>query len=190
MFFSSCMSICFHAWHVLNSICSNTNLLFRRLNLDLVPRIDGEIIEGDSTSVVELYQIHVNSSKNITRKKQSTRNSKKHPVVTVEKRMSIYGTMSKRPPVSKAPTSHHLFISFKSFMCNIGEAATLLFALYDARTASYMRYVVVVNCCCLLLFIFWMHGSCKVTFTTLFIFLVKLNNIFNTFPNLPISFKQ
>lgn len=111
----------------------------------MVPRIDGEIIEGDSTSVVELYQIHVNSSKNVSRKNRSSRKTTPTVVPAVEKRMSIYGTMSKRPPVSKAPTSHHLFISFKSFMCNIGEASTLLFALYDAKTGNYMRLVILYD---------------------------------------------
>ena len=116
------------------------SLLFRKLNLDLVPRIDGETIEGDTTSVVELYQIHLDSSKRIARarpKSKSRPNSTSG--VNLEKRASIYGTLSKRPPVVKAPSSHHFFLAFKGFICNVGEASTLFFGLYDKSTGSYLR---------------------------------------------------
>ena len=110
--------------------------------MDLVPRIDGEIIEGDSASVVELYQVHLESSKRISRTKvKSKRNSSASGQHNQEKRMSIYGTLSKRPPPLKTPTSHHFFIAFKSFICNIGEAATLLFGLYDKSTGKYLRLI-------------------------------------------------
>lgn len=113
---------------------------FRKLNLDLVPRIDGEVIEGDTTSVVELFQVHLESSKRISRARAKTKSGV--PVApAAEKRMSIYGTLSKRPPALKTPSSHHLFMAFKSFMCNIGEAATLFFGLYDKTTGSYIRCV-------------------------------------------------
>ncbi|XP_066913124.1 dedicator of cytokinesis protein 3-like [Clytia hemisphaerica] len=118
----------------------------KKLNLDLVPRIDGEIIEGDSASVVELYQVHLESSKRISRSKaKSKRNSSASGQHNQEKRMSIYGTLSKRPPPLKTPTSHHFFIAFKSFICNIGEAATLLFGLYDKSTGKYLSEKFVVK---------------------------------------------
>ena len=106
--------------------------------MDLVPRMNGEIIDADETSVVELYQVHLESSRRISRKRQKMKSG--IPAgPSIDKRMSIYGTLSKRPPVAKTPTSHHLFMAFKSFICNIGDAATLLFGLYDSTRGSYLR---------------------------------------------------
>lgn len=38
-------------------------ILFRQLDLDLVPRIDGEQVDADACSLTQLYRVHADSSK-------------------------------------------------------------------------------------------------------------------------------
>jgi len=37
-------------------------LLFRKLGLDLVPRVDGEQVDADKHSICQLYRVHENSA--------------------------------------------------------------------------------------------------------------------------------
>ena len=97
-----------------------------KLHLDLVPRVDGEIVEADDTSVVELYKIHNSSEMTVKSRK-----------ISAIKSLSKYNTMKRVN--SRGPISNHLFMTFKAFMCNIGDASTLTFALYDAKNSSYIR---------------------------------------------------
>ncbi|XP_019619494.1 PREDICTED: dedicator of cytokinesis protein 3-like isoform X2 [Branchiostoma belcheri] len=82
----------------------------RKLGLDLVPRIDGEVVDVDRTSAVQLYQVHLRSQ-------QDTQNS------------SSRGTVRKS---KKKVLSHHLYFILKNFACNVGEDTDIFFSLYDA----------------------------------------------------------
>ena len=103
--------------------------------MDLIPRIEGEVIDSDSTSVTELYFLHVKSAEIIIemQSSQMSMSSRNLPKLSTAKRISHSGP---------GTLATHMFITFKSLMCNISDAASLMFGLYDPTTNSYIRYVV------------------------------------------------
>ncbi|XP_037792049.1 dedicator of cytokinesis protein 4-like [Penaeus monodon] len=86
----------------------------RKLGLDLVPRVDGEMVDPDCVSVVELHQVHV----------QSAEASQTHT--------QGLGTLGKRKERRKI-LSHHLFFCMRDFSYYLGEDAEVFFSLYDAQ---------------------------------------------------------
>ncbi|XP_042868283.1 dedicator of cytokinesis protein 3-like isoform X2 [Penaeus japonicus] len=86
----------------------------RKLGLDLVPRVDGEMVDPDCVSVVELHQVHV----------QSAEASQTHT--------QCLGTLGKRKERRKI-LSHHLFFCMRDFSYYLGEDAEVFFSLYDAQ---------------------------------------------------------
>ena len=47
----------FHFYSVVMLTGYHTKLFFSKMGLDLIPRVDGEVVDADSTSVVELYKV-------------------------------------------------------------------------------------------------------------------------------------
>ncbi|KAK4293650.1 hypothetical protein Pmani_033668 [Petrolisthes manimaculis] len=86
----------------------------RKLGLDLVPRVDGEMVDPDAVSVVELHQVHV----------QSAEASQAHS--------QGLGTLAKKKERRKA-LSHHLFFCMRDFSYHLGEDVEVFFSLYDAN---------------------------------------------------------
>jgi len=97
-----------------------------KLGLDLVPRLDGDIVDADRLSIVELYNVHVDSTEN---SKSVSRNDSGG-------RASIH-SLSRRGP-------RHLLMKVKNFKVNVGEESVVFFALYDSKESEYIseRYMV------------------------------------------------
>ncbi|XP_076035833.1 dedicator of cytokinesis protein 3-like isoform X2 [Oratosquilla oratoria] len=91
----------------------------RKLGLDLVPRIEGEMVDPDRMSVVELHQVHV----------QSAETSKGHSSST--------GTLGKKREKRKI-LSHHLFFCMRAFSYHLGEDTEIFFSLYDAKQSRFI----------------------------------------------------
>ncbi|XP_071543136.1 dedicator of cytokinesis protein 3 isoform X3 [Panulirus ornatus] len=91
----------------------------RKLGLDLVPRVDGEMVDPDAVSVVELHQVHV----------QSAEASQAHP--------QGLGTLAKKKERRKV-LSHHLFFCMRDFSYHLGEDAEVYFSLYDAQKGKFI----------------------------------------------------
>ncbi|XP_064077312.1 dedicator of cytokinesis protein 3-like isoform X2 [Macrobrachium nipponense] len=91
----------------------------RRLGLDLVPRVDGEMVDPDAVSVVELYRVHVLSAE------------------TSQGHIQGLGTLAKKKDRRKAQ-SHHLFFCMRDFSYHLGEDAEVFFSLYDACKGKFI----------------------------------------------------
>ncbi|XP_066902048.1 dedicator of cytokinesis protein 3 isoform X2 [Halyomorpha halys] len=98
----------------------------RKLGLDLVPRIGGEMVDPCSVSVIELYQVHVQSSEN-------SLNS------------SSRGTLKRRE--DKRTLSHHLYLCMRDFGHNVGETTEVYLSLYDAKKSKFIseRFLVKIS---------------------------------------------
>ncbi|XP_011679069.1 dedicator of cytokinesis protein 4 isoform X5 [Strongylocentrotus purpuratus] len=92
-----------------------------RLELDLVPSVDGEIIDSNQCSLVELHQVHLRSA-------QETKIS----ALTTEPLEAF---------------AHHLHLQLVNFGIHTGEAAEAFFALYDAKEGTFIteRYLAKFN---------------------------------------------
>ncbi|KAG8186361.1 hypothetical protein JTE90_026781 [Oedothorax gibbosus] len=87
----------------------------RQLGLDLVPRINNEVVDPDSLSPIALHQVHVRSSENVAG-------------------LLSRGT-TKRREVKLSP-NHHLYFSMRDFSCSLGEDMEIFFFLYDAQASE------------------------------------------------------
>lgn len=98
----------------------------RKLGLDLVPRVDNEMVDGESISVVDLYKVHLQSS-------ESTQNS------------SARGTTKRKEP--KKALTHHLYFCMRDFGYNVGEDTEVYFSLFDAKEAKFIseRFLVKIS---------------------------------------------
>ncbi|XP_056005673.1 dedicator of cytokinesis protein 1-like isoform X3 [Ostrea edulis] len=95
------------------------------LGLDLVVRDEqGNILNPDDTSVIELYKQHETASDRI-RMEQNT--------VSKDRDSSITG-----------PQTFNLFVQLRNFVCRIGEDADILMSLYDAKFSKFIseNYIV------------------------------------------------
>ncbi|XP_052779657.1 dedicator of cytokinesis protein 4-like isoform X2 [Mya arenaria] len=92
-----------------------------KLGMDLVPRINGEQVDVDRTSIVQLYRVHVNSAeiaqddKPKSRARKSTKSSKGETIAEL------------------GNISHHLLVSFKNFGCNVGDPTETMLSLYQYK---------------------------------------------------------
>ncbi|KAK6638497.1 hypothetical protein RUM43_006764 [Polyplax serrata] len=86
----------------------------RKLGLDLVPRRDAEMVDPSKMSVVELYDVHV----------QSFENSK--------------SALQKEQKPGKKILTHHLYMCVKTFGYNVGEEAEIYLALYDSEAGKFL----------------------------------------------------
>ncbi|XP_072492852.1 dedicator of cytokinesis protein 5 isoform X1 [Notamacropus eugenii] len=98
----------------------------RMLGLDLVVRDDnGNILDPDETSTIALFRAHETASQRIEERIQE----EKSILQNLDLRgQSIFNTMH----------TYCLYINFKNFVCNIGEDAELLMALYDPDQSRFI----------------------------------------------------
>ncbi|XP_076362645.1 dedicator of cytokinesis protein 3-like isoform X4 [Tachypleus tridentatus] len=95
----------------------------RQLGLDLVPRIDSEVVDPETLSPVELYHVHLQSSENVS---------------------GLLGRGTNKKKKSKFAQTHHLFMHMRDFGYSVGEDVEIYFSLYDAQQAEFIseRYLV------------------------------------------------
>ncbi|XP_050737687.1 dedicator of cytokinesis protein 3-like isoform X2 [Eriocheir sinensis] len=91
----------------------------RKLGLDLVPRVEGEMVDPDTVSVVELHRVHA----------QSAEASQAHS--------QGLGTLAKKKEKRKV-LSHHLFFCMRDFSYHLGEDAEVFFSLYDSQKGKFI----------------------------------------------------
>ncbi|XP_036606025.1 dedicator of cytokinesis protein 5 [Trichosurus vulpecula] len=98
----------------------------RMLGLDLVVRDDnGNILDPDDTSTIALFRAHEVASQRIEERIQE----EKSILQNLDLRgQSIFNTMH----------TYCLYVNFKNFVCNIGEDAELLMALYDPDQSRFI----------------------------------------------------
>uniref|UniRef100_A0A4X2JQG6 Dedicator of cytokinesis 5 n=1 Tax=Vombatus ursinus TaxID=29139 RepID=A0A4X2JQG6_VOMUR len=98
----------------------------RMLGLDLVVRDDnGNILDPDETSTIALFRAHEVASQRIEERIQE----EKSILQNLDLRgQSIFNTMH----------TYCLYVNFKNFVCNIGEDAELLMALYDPDQSRFI----------------------------------------------------
>uniref|UniRef100_A0A663FHH1 Dedicator of cytokinesis 2 n=1 Tax=Aquila chrysaetos chrysaetos TaxID=223781 RepID=A0A663FHH1_AQUCH len=88
------------------------------LALDLVVRDEDEnILDPDRTSIISLFQAHKKAAQTITQRIQEE----------TSPQQSALGCSTRLA----ASPSHSLYLCMRNFVCNIGEEAQLLMALYD-----------------------------------------------------------
>ncbi|NXT41679.1 DOCK2 protein, partial [Pelecanoides urinatrix] len=88
------------------------------LALDLVVRDEDEnILDPDRTSIISLFQAHKKAAQTVTQRIQEETNPQR----------SALGCSARLA----ASPSHSLYLCVRNFVCNIGEEAQLLMALYD-----------------------------------------------------------
>uniref|UniRef100_A0A8C2T3V7 Dedicator of cytokinesis protein 2-like n=1 Tax=Coturnix japonica TaxID=93934 RepID=A0A8C2T3V7_COTJA len=86
------------------------------LALDLVVRDEDEnILDPDRTSIISLFQAHLRAARTVTQRIQEE---------TVRHQPGCSSRLAASP-------SHSLYLCVRNFVCNIGEEAQLLMALYD-----------------------------------------------------------
>ncbi|XP_071960816.1 dedicator of cytokinesis protein 3-like isoform X2 [Antedon mediterranea] len=104
-----------------------------QLELDLVPRIGGEMVAGDACNIYQLYKIHLRSSED-TKYMSSSSNNKSTKGTALEGTQTIL--------------SHHIYFNMKNFGCALaGEEADVYFTLYNASNQTYFseRYLAKIN---------------------------------------------
>ncbi|EEC03304.1 dock-1, putative, partial [Ixodes scapularis] len=88
------------------------------LDLDLVVRLSGNILNPDVTSTIDLYRAHLEAAQRI-------------------KQMSSAQSDMGSPKTSSR-YCHNLFVVLKNFVCRIGDDADLLMTLYDAKEQKFI----------------------------------------------------
>ncbi|XP_076363419.1 dedicator of cytokinesis protein 3-like isoform X2 [Tachypleus tridentatus] len=89
----------------------------RQLGLDLVPRVDGEMVDTETLSPVELYEVHLQSSENVSGPLGRGTNKKKE---------------------SKRALTHHIFMHLRDFGYYAGEDLEIYCSLYDTQQAEFI----------------------------------------------------
>ncbi|KAG8228173.1 hypothetical protein J437_LFUL014408 [Ladona fulva] len=85
----------------------------KMLDLDMVVRDEqGNILNPESTSAIQLYWQHEKATERIKR---------------------VTSGLTKKAPKSLTHYSHIFFVSVRNFVCKMGEDSELLMALYDAK---------------------------------------------------------
>ncbi|XP_037077735.1 dedicator of cytokinesis protein 3-like [Pollicipes pollicipes] len=100
----------------------------RRLGLDLVPRLDGCMVDPEAISVVALHRVHSQS-------------------LETSQGMSVRGTLRKRKTSRPTAHSHNLYASLREFGYVTGDDVELYFSLYDADKAKFVseRFLVLIS---------------------------------------------
>ncbi|XP_071804886.1 dedicator of cytokinesis protein 3-like isoform X1 [Asterias amurensis] len=116
-----------------------------RMGLDLIPSIDGKIIDTNTCSIVDLHQVHLQSV---------AQTAKVLPVVmdagwllAVKSAGIDISPPSQIRVEGMAAFAHHIHLQLKNFGCSIGEEAEAFFALYDAKESRFIseRYLAKFN---------------------------------------------
>ncbi|CAN8017065.1 unnamed protein product [Ixodes persulcatus] len=97
----------------------NRRGLLLLLDMDLVPRVECAVVDPDTLSPVELYQVHLESVDNIGGPAGST-------------------LRRREKAASRAAQSQQLYLAMRDFSYNPGENLELRFALYDAHEAQFL----------------------------------------------------
>uniref|UniRef100_H3BAQ7 Dedicator of cytokinesis 5 n=1 Tax=Latimeria chalumnae TaxID=7897 RepID=H3BAQ7_LATCH len=96
------------------------------LGLDLVVRDDnGNVLNPEQTSIINLFRAHETASKGIDEKIQEEK-SRLHSLDL--RQQAIFNTIH----------TYSLYINLKNFVCNIGEDAELLMSLYDPNQSAFI----------------------------------------------------
>lgn len=90
----------------------------KNLSLDLVPRLNGEQVDADKISIVQLYRIHKDSENYMVRRK-----------------VHGSGHLSNE---FKSLSITNLLVNFKSFPCSVNEDLELYFSIYDAKDSKFI----------------------------------------------------
>lgn len=90
----------------------------RKLGLDLVPRCGAEMVDPSTMSIVELYQVHVQSSENSSG-------------------ASARGTMRRKE--KEKVLTHHLYLCMRDYWQHMGEDTEIYISLYDAKKCKFIR---------------------------------------------------
>ncbi|KTG01092.1 hypothetical protein cypCar_00046436, partial [Cyprinus carpio] len=97
------------------------------LDLDLVVRDkDGNILDPDLTSTVNLFRAHETASKQIEARIQEEKSQKQNM------------DLSRQAKFASTP-SFALFVTLKNVVCKIGEDAEVLMSLYDPIESKFIR---------------------------------------------------
>ncbi|CAE1274916.1 DOCK3 [Acanthosepion pharaonis] len=90
----------------------------KNLSLDLVPRLNGEQVDADKISIVQLYRIHKDSENYMVRRK-------------------VHGS-DHLSNEFKSLSITNLLVNFKSFPCSVNEDLELYFSIYDAKDSKFI----------------------------------------------------
>ncbi|XP_059476423.1 dedicator of cytokinesis protein 3 isoform X1 [Neocloeon triangulifer] len=103
----------------------------RKLGLDLVPRVGALMVDPTTMSIVELHQVHVQSSE--SSQGASARGTVRRP--------------REGPGALKRVLTHHLYFCMRDFRLNVGEDIEIFFSLYDTKRAAYIseRFLVKIS---------------------------------------------
>ncbi|KAK0167462.1 hypothetical protein PV327_004857 [Microctonus hyperodae] len=98
----------------------------RKLGLDLVPRQGAHMVDPETMSIVELYQVHVQSAEN-------------------SQGASARGTLRRKE--HKKVLTHHLYFCMRDFGHSVGEDTEIYFSLWDSRRSAYLseRFLVRIS---------------------------------------------
>lgn len=98
----------------------------RKLGLDLVPRCGAEMVDPSTMSIVELYQVHVQSSENSSG-------------------ASARGTMRRKE--KEKVLTHHLYLCMRDYWQHMGEDTEIYISLYDAKKCKFIseRFLVRIS---------------------------------------------
>lgn len=99
-----------------------------KMGLDLIPRVDGEVVDADSTSVVELYKVHVSSAE-------------------ANLQISGRGNFKKTTTRGVSTVIHHVYLNMTNFTHNMDEKSQVFFSIYDAREGRFIseRFLVSIG---------------------------------------------
>ena len=109
----------------------------RKLGLDLVPRVNGALVDVDSVNAVELYQIHLDSNEyrevqnaaDVSMSSSFSRRSSSRSFVSGN--LTLTSAASRQQHKAK-PKTHHLFFCMRDVSYHIGEDCELFISLFDA----------------------------------------------------------
>lgn len=104
-------------WDIKTKITAKIDWGNRHLGMDLVPRVDCDVVNPDTLSPVELYEVHLKSSDSIG---------------------GLLGRGTVRRKEVRRALTHHLYLAMRDFSYNIGENMELRFSLYDAHRGEFI----------------------------------------------------
>ncbi|XP_022099388.1 dedicator of cytokinesis protein 3-like isoform X2 [Acanthaster planci] len=119
----------------------------QQLNLDLVPSVEGKIVDTTNTSIVELHDVHFRS---VEQTAQQFVDAGGLQVTSSAKDIAPPAQIQGKPLEGISSFSHHIHhihLQLKNFGCSIGEEAQAFFALYDAKSNHFIseRYLAKFN---------------------------------------------
>ncbi|EDO28652.1 predicted protein, partial [Nematostella vectensis] len=106
------------------------------IGLDLVVRNDdGNILDPDSTGVIELYRRVSVGHKPYCRT----------TIIELYRRVSSRDESKKLKREAAFSSTHNIYVNIKNVVCNINDDAEVFISLYDARDGEFISEQFVVN---------------------------------------------